>query len=105
MPRASSTKHGPLTTVPKGFKAKRGIEISNRYTATKNPNNPPGFNNFEISNRYKSGFSPIRFAMLPAVPLTVLLTVLMTTTRRRCYLPTARAIQYPAIHTGASKPA
>jgi hypothetical protein len=62
------------------------IENPSRYAAIKNPNNPPDFNNFEIYNRYKSHFFSIRFAILPAVP-------------------TARAIQYPVIHTGASNPA
>jgi hypothetical protein len=69
------------------------VENSNRYIAIRNPNNPPCFNNFEFSNRYKSGFLPIHFEVLPAVA------------RRHCYLPIARAIQYPAIHTGASNPA
>jgi hypothetical protein len=61
------------------------IENPNRYTAIKNPNNPPGFNNFEFSNRYKTHFFSICFAIPPAVP-------------------TARAIQYPVIHTGDSNP-
>jgi hypothetical protein len=73
------------------------IENPNRYTAIKNPNNPPGFNNFEFSNRYKTHFFSTGFPFLPAL--------LLTTTRRRCYLPTAHAIQYPAIHTGDSNPA
>src|SRR5579862_1747300 len=73
------------------------IKNSNRYTAIRNPNNPPTFNNFEFSNRYKTHFLSIRFHFL--------LTVLLTTTRCRCYLPPARAIQYPAIHTGDSNPA
>src|ERR1700739_3653067 len=72
------------------------IKNSNRYTAIRNPNNPPTFNNFEFSNRYKTHFFSIRFHLLPAV----LPTVLLTTTHRRCYLPPARAIQYPVIHTG-----
>src|SRR5579862_3251136 len=73
------------------------IKNSNRYTAIRNPNNPPTFNNFEFSNRYKSGFLPVHFEAPSAV--------FLTTARRRCYLPTARAIQYPAIHTGDSNPA
>src|ERR1700721_4784621 len=73
------------------------LENSNRYTAIRNPNNPPTFNNFEFSNRYKTHFFSIRFPFLPAV--------FLTTTRRRCYLPPARAIQYPVIHTGDSNPA
>jgi len=77
------------------------IRNSNRYTAIKNPNNPSTFSNFEFSNRYKTHFLSIRFPFLP----TVLATVLLTTTRRRCYLPPARAIQYPVIHTGDSNPA
>jgi hypothetical protein len=80
-----------------GGRGLKCVENSNRYTAIKNPNNPPGFNNFEFSNRYKSGFLPIHFEVLPAV--------FLTTSRRRCYLPTARAIQYPVIHTGDSNPA
>jgi hypothetical protein len=73
------------------------IKNSNRYTAINNPNNPPTFNNFEFSNRYKSGFLPIHFEVPSAV--------FLTTTRRRCYLPPARAIQYPVTHTGDSNPA
>ena len=73
------------------------LENSNRYTAIRNPNNPPTFNNFEFSNRYKRGFLAIHFEVTSAV--------FMTTARRRCYLPPARAIQYPATHTGDSNPA
>src|ERR1700722_18737468 len=81
------------------------IKNSNRYTAIRNPNNPPTFNYFEFSNRYKTHFPSIRFPFLPTVLLAVLLAVLLTTTRCRCYLPPARAIQYPVIHTGDSNPA
>ena|ERR1700722_484157 len=73
------------------------LENSNRYIAIRNPSNPPTFNNFEFSNPYKSGFLPIHFEVPSAV--------FLTTARRRCYLPPARAIQYPATHTGDSNPA
>src|SRR5579864_8688911 len=74
------------------------IENPNREPAIKNPSNPPGFNNFEFHNRYKSGlFSICLSEALPHVP-----SHFLTTSRRRCYLPPARAIQYPVIHTGDS---
>src|SRR6266481_8386683 len=77
------------------------IENPNRDTAIRNLSNPPGFNNFEFSNRDKNGLLSICFsAALPHVR-----SRLVPSSHCHCYLPTARAIQYPVIHTGDSNPA
>src|SRR5579864_8886665 len=73
------------------------IENPNREPAIKNPSNPPGFNNFEFSNREQNGFSSICFC--EALPH---LGSRLVPSRCRCYLPPARAIQYSVTHTGDS---
>ena len=98
------TRRNPARSLPPpGGPAPENTKNSNRYSVIKNPSNPRNFNSSEFSNRYKTAFLLIRFAVLPA--LIGLHSRLAEPFLRRSYLPSAPALQYPATHTGEREPA